>query len=247
MARKHVAASLLLEGYSPSQIAEKMGITLNSVMGYLYSQVGEGRIRRSDILFSLDEEVRQIAEAEIARKGTTVYARLIQGIRRRVECDPEDIRIYLSLRDSRASLGDMYEFIRDIEVTLHRLIRDVLVAAYGARWWWDGIPVQTRKECVAIREEDPDPSDPYCYTTLGQLAGIIDKQWGLFAKALPKRVAQHRGKLIARLRQLNQIRNRVMHPVRYSNPTEDDFAFVRQLAFDLEQSKWKLPDARPVG
>lgn len=60
MARKDQAARHLLAGSSPRQIANTMGISIGSVEQYLYTKVGEGTIKRSDILFSIDSDTRKL-------------------------------------------------------------------------------------------------------------------------------------------------------------------------------------------
>ena len=67
MARKHEAVRLLKTGHTPTSIAREMGISVASVMGYLYNQVGEGRIRRSDIVFAIAPDVRRAIESAIPR------------------------------------------------------------------------------------------------------------------------------------------------------------------------------------
>ena len=62
MARKHEAVSVLKRGLSPALIARGMQVSIGTVMGYLYTQVGEGAIRRSDILFAIDSEIRAAVE-----------------------------------------------------------------------------------------------------------------------------------------------------------------------------------------
>lgn len=67
MGRAEQAAELLKEGNSPSKIAQEMKISLASVKQYLYLKVGEGKIRSSDIVFSIDEEVRNKIESIISQ------------------------------------------------------------------------------------------------------------------------------------------------------------------------------------
>ena len=55
MSRRQQAVQWLVSGLSPSGIADKMGISVLSVMAYLYTEVGEGHIRRSDILYAIPE------------------------------------------------------------------------------------------------------------------------------------------------------------------------------------------------
>ena len=62
MARKHEAAEWLKKGHSPSQIAKQMKVSFSTVKGYLHNQISEGKIRRSDIVFSLDQNTRRMIE-----------------------------------------------------------------------------------------------------------------------------------------------------------------------------------------
>jgi len=241
MARRHEAVEWLRKGCSPSQIAANMGVTVATVMGYLYNQVGEGRIRRSDIVFSIDQNTRDMVEEAISQVNTTYWYDIFCKIKQSGKSvNRDDLMIYLDLRDARVALGDMYEIIRDIEVALHSALRNVLIAEYGATdWWREGIPPNIRAECAASLEMDSVPAEqPYCYTNLMHLKEILDKQWRLFSRILPQRVASDKKKLLSDLTKLNQIRNNVMHPVRGVSPTDKDFAFVRELRDYLELEGW---------
>jgi hypothetical protein len=241
MARKHEAVEWLQKGYSPSRIAEHMGVTVSTVMGYLYNQVGEGRIRRSDIVFSIGQNIRDTIERIIADTGTTYWFDIYRAIEKSGgSIDRDDLKVYLKLRDARVALGDMYEIIRDIEVTLHSVIKSALICKYGPdEWWRIGIPVDIRAECAASLERDSNPAiEPYCYTNFIHLKEILNKQWKLFSKALPKKQSSDKKKLLSGLVKLNQIRNSVMHPVRGTVLTDKDFAFMREFRDYLELESW---------
>jgi len=60
---------LLKAGHSPEEIAEALRISVNSVFGYLDRAVGEGRIRRSDIYFSLPPSRREMHSVARAALG----------------------------------------------------------------------------------------------------------------------------------------------------------------------------------
>jgi len=242
MARKHEAVEWLKKGYSPSKIAEQMGVTVSTVMGYLYNEVGEGKIRRSDILFSIDENIRDTIEHLISETGTTYWGDIYRAINRSdKQIDQDDSRIYLTLRDARLVFGDMYEIIRDIEISLYNAIKDILLLEYGPNdWWRKGIPENIRAECAAFRERDLEPAnEPYCYANFIHLKEILDKQWKVFTKTLPKKLLSEKKKLLSGLTKLNQIRNSVMHPVRGTVLTNKDFAFVRKFRDYLELEQWK--------
>jgi hypothetical protein len=46
-----------------------MQVSIGTVMGYLYNQVGEGTIRHSDILFAIDSEIRAAVETAERENG----------------------------------------------------------------------------------------------------------------------------------------------------------------------------------
>lgn len=241
MARKHEAVDLLKAGLSPSQIAEKMGINPSSVLAYLYNQVGEGKIRRSDIVFSIPKDLRQEVEGIIAQKQTDYWFTIQRSLEKNGHTvNRDDLQIYLTLRDARTALGDLYEMVRDIEVTLHKSIRAVLVKKFGEKEWWrKGIPDSIRADCAGAYEKDTEPgSEPFSYTTLINLKEILDKNWNVFLELLPKKLVSNKQDLLSRLAKLNRIRNNVMHPVRGTSPTEDDFLFVRELRDFLQLDKW---------
>ncbi|MGA3192536.1 MAG: helix-turn-helix domain-containing protein [Candidatus Bathyarchaeia archaeon] len=235
MARRHEAVEWLRKGYSPSEIAKKMNVTVSTVMNYLYNQVGEGNIRRSDIVFAMDEKKRDAIEAIISKYGTSSWHKIYRKIERTgVSMDKDDLIIYLKLRDARVAFGDMYEFIRDIEVNLHDLVKSTLLSEYSEDWWRKGVPKQIRVECATSREEDPEPaSEAYSYTTFMHLGKILENQWGIFRETLPKRLASNRREMVQRLEKLNHIRNSVMHPIKDIQLTDKEFTFVRKLRADF--------------
>src|SRR5437588_1621094 len=136
--RRREAAALLLQGLSPSQIAGRMHLPLGAVMNYLYNQVGQGTLRRSDILFSFPEETRRSIEEAIERSGGSAgFPQVRRQLRQAgLQISRGDLEIYLNLRDSRVALGDMYELVRDIELRLHDVVRKSLIAQYGEEHWW---------------------------------------------------------------------------------------------------------------
>ncbi len=122
LGRPDQAAELLKKGKSPSKIAQEMGISTASVKQYLYIKVGEGRIRRSDIFFSMDEIIRNKIESIISQhqKYPIPYWVIYNLLKKEGEIvNKDDVQLYCELRDARVSLGDMYEDIRNIELQLH--------------------------------------------------------------------------------------------------------------------------------
>ncbi|MBA7684047.1 hypothetical protein ES703_92436 [subsurface metagenome] len=93
------------------------------------------------------------------------------------------------LGETESLLGDMYDYIREIEMILHDMIKKILKAEYKENWWHKGVPLSIRKECVARKEEDEEPvKDPYCYTTFINLSVIIERNWQIFSFVLPPKL-----------------------------------------------------------
>ena len=234
--RKQQALQLAREGLPPSAIADRMGVPFASVMAHLYGLVGEGALRRSDIVFSFDQDTRDAIEAAIEQAETTDMRVLRKALAKAdVPIAREDLAVYLTLRDARVALGDMYEMVRDVELALHDRIRGAFIAAFGEeRWWREGVPANVRAECAALYEHDPDPApEAFAYTTLIHLREILDKRWDVVAPALPREMQSNRKKLMSDLVTLNRIRNAVMHPVRQAQFTDREFLFVRGFARSL--------------
>ena len=226
------------EGNSLEEIQISLGVSLDTIIQYLNTAVGEGRIRRSDIYFAIPAEHRKLVELAIATTGSTELAKLVDvdnlvHVRQYLE-------LYLALRDARLQMGDMYEYISSIELTLHAAIQRLLSAEYGpgeTGWWRKGVPPIIRKACASTREDDEEPAaDMYNYTTFIHLKDIMDKQWLLFVGHLPKGL--HKSEFLDSLIRLNTIRNRVMHPVKAVKLTEDDFEFVRRFHTTYKPKSW---------
>jgi hypothetical protein len=203
MGRPQDVAKLVRSGSTPAEIARTLGVSEATVVGYLHRAIGEGALRRSDVYFSVARE-------------------------RRVS-DPTLKNWY---SDPCHALGDMYEDLRGIEIAIHGIIRNALVAQYGDGengWWRNGIPENVRVKCQERRERDPaEPTDAFCYSDLIDLDAIIEHEWSLLQDLFPQ-YRSNRKQLSKDLRRLNQVRNKVMHPVRNWIPTEEDFDFARQM------------------
>jgi hypothetical protein len=213
-----------------------MGTSTAAVMQYLALKIGEGELRRSDIAFSLPHELRTVIEQAIQETNSLQPSIISRHLRKHgVIANRLDIGVYIQYRRARVVLGDMYELLRAVEVRLHTFIRQAFMSEYGEEQWWrSGVPDNIRAECAALLEKDPEPADePYCYTHLISLREILDKRWPVLSKYMPVHLLNSKKDLLERLRRLNRIRNAVMHPVRNSVLTEDDFEFVRDLDRDL--------------
>jgi len=247
MSKRDHACSLLKQGNSPSEIARLLRVRTSDVLHDLWSKIGEGELRRSDIAFSLKRDVRQAIEQVVARKKTSSPAQIARELEKRgMRCDRFDIRVYLAYRRAPVVLGEMYEIVRSVEVRLHLFVKALFIHEFGEEEWWrSGVPDNIRAECAALREKDPDPApEPYNYTHLIALREILDRKWAIVSRYLPAAAAQNKKELLERLLQLNRIRNNVMHPVRGGLLTEDEFEFVYNLEADL--GSLAVPESRPV-
>lgn len=236
MLRKDQAAYLLRQGLPPSEIARQMGTSTAAIMQYLALKIGEGELRRSDVAFSLPHELRTVIEEAIEETKSLRPTVISRHLRKHgVIANRLDIGVYVQYRRARVVLGDMYELLRAVEVRLHTFVKQAFILEYGAEQWWrGGVPDNIRAECAALLEKDPEPADePYCYTHLISLREIFDKRWPVLTKYMPSHLLNSKKELLERLRRLNRIRNAVMHPVRNSVLTENDFEFVRDLDRDL--------------
>jgi hypothetical protein len=234
MGRPEECAELLKQGLLPSAISNKLGIAESSAIGYCQRAVAQYPILRTQALKAIDahfdgtfetmlEEQEDIATRQLTRRlnaaGFTVSSR--------------DVDFYRSLRGSLIDVGLMYDLIAEIELALHRTIKEVLIQEHGPAyddWWRKGMPQNVRVECVSRREQDSErPADPYSYTTFVNLVEIMEKKWALLARVRPQEFGNDKSDLLRMLRRLNSLRNRIMHPVRCRPLTPADFDVARAL------------------
>jgi predicted transcriptional regulator len=129
MLRKEEAETLVRQGFTPSEIALKMLVSVATVVQYLRLRVGEGALRLSDIYYFLPEKKRQVVELLIKRQNgqgdsdtPTEIAFLLTG---------DDISFYKSLRTRSTFAGDLYEHISEAEISVHDLVWKTLRVHFG--------------------------------------------------------------------------------------------------------------------
>lgn len=216
MSKRDDALELLNAGLDPVAIALRQNVSLKTILSYLNEMIGGGRLRRSDVLFSLSKE------------------------RRNSPRSADDAFIVTQYGSAANAFGDMYEDLRLVEVTLHSRIREALQKEFGETedgWWRKGLPLNLRKKLVDRREEDDDTAcHAYEYTDIVDLAAILEKNWNTIATKVVGSLHDKRTTL-SDLHDLNRIRRKVMHPVRSSLPAEEDFEFTRRMRrrFQIER------------
>lgn len=242
--KKNEVMLLFKQGYSPKDITNKLDrVSFIKVMDYLFIQVGEGNIRRSDIWFSINHNIRDAMEKYFMAIDNNDKSSKLMELGEIYLTHPEEFKLYNKLRSARVAHGDMYELISEIELLLHRAIKSTLIKKYGPEefeWWRKGVPKSVRSKCAKLYEEDDDfAREPYCYTNFIDFKNIFQKQWGEFEKVLPKHIVRDKKEFFSKLVTINQVRNRVMHPIKGYDFTPKDFAFVYEFNATLNINNWQ--------
>jgi hypothetical protein len=244
--QKEKVLSLFKQGNSPKEIAEKISrISFKRVLDYLYIHAGEGNIRRSDIWFSINHTIRETIEKYKSEEKEVQKNKLFDECVVLLHIHPDDFRLYIKLRNARVAHGDLYELISDIELLLHRAIKNLLIKEYGKKEWWrKGVPKSVRTKCAASYEEDDDDpaKEAYCYTNLIDIKTIFEKRWKEFEKYLPKKILGDSKSFLSNLVKINHIRNRVMHPIKGHDFTPKDFDSVHEFHASIKKEKWQDKD-----
>jgi hypothetical protein len=228
MARYEEAANLLKVGKSPLAIGQEMGISIDTVKQYLYRAVGEGLLSRSQLAFSVGANTTSFIDVamETEKLPSRLHLRLFLKKAKFSQDRIEEALIYF---DGRKRLpADLFELLCQIERLLHSTIKSELMSVEGEDGWWQELPEKVRIECVTRKEKDPEPVDPYSYTYFIHLKEIFEKKWSVLKEMLPDEMANNRQRFLSDLMMLNGIRNNVMHPIRYYNPSRDDFSFLQR-------------------
>lgn len=244
MGRPSEASTLLKDGKDLVEIAQIMGVSVASTIDYLYREVGRGVIKRSDVFFAIPLETRRVIDVVLVQLQTEDN-HIVRAHLHKVphKLDSTLVNVCLELRDARVSRGDMYEYIADIELTLHGQIKRALIAAHGdtEKGWWRAVPLNVRQNCASRREEDEEPLEPYRYTQFIDLSRILDKNWGVFSQVLPRAISGDKRRFLDDdLLRLNRIRNSVMHPVKEIPLAEEDFLAVKRFRDDIQYSQWRM-------
>jgi hypothetical protein len=231
MPSRHDATALLRQRCSLEEISHRLREPIGKVIQDLRLQAGEGEIRLSEIFFAISPDKRDRLEALIQQAGTSSPGKL-QKLPEARGFEWHELDLYCRLRDPSIFRGDLYEYLADTEVALHRSVREVLIAEFGPderQWWRQGIPLAIRTKCAEIQQVDENPvGDLFAYTTLIQLSEIIDRNWKIFQPRLPSQLANDKKRLLREFARLNSLRNAVMHPVKGLKWEREDFEFVRE-------------------
>jgi hypothetical protein len=241
-------ANQIVELVRPSVISQNLGIPPVELAPILAQAVMLGYIRKSDILFTFPQSLRDALKRSNPGKNLATFKHLLPILKEMdgIEDDTDECeaRYLWAFTKQRVVYSDLYEMLSTIEITLHERIRHCLGKGFWRRddaLGSKGVPLSVRKSCVARQEEDDNPSsEPYSYTTLIDLKDIIEANWDIFSKRLPISATKDRKKLSSNFNKLNSIRNKVMHPVRLDeSPGESEYRFVLQMHNTLVLSQWR--------
>jgi hypothetical protein len=254
---------LLSEGLRPLTIATACKTSIGLVTQELTKAIDGKRVQRSQVLATLDKQLQdQIAVYVPAWKKNpgTFSPQFIHTMLKDTNPDDfdlsiEEVRLYLLCFGKGFKSGQLYESLCEIERTLHTKIRLILIRKHGIEetgWWRKGVPEKVRLACVNLCETDADFSGnpPYSYTTLIHLKDIIEHNRTLFEHTLPVVPPSKKPDMKAvssELAKLNKIRNKVMHPIGASPPTEEDFFFVNKMQATFDLTKWRCEDKERYG
>ncbi|PAU95372.1 hypothetical protein CK503_04035 [Aliifodinibius salipaludis] len=216
------------DGDSPTEICKKFECTMVALRRSVNEAIGEGTLKRSDLYFSIPEEVRSYV-SKLHDDGTNIHEIQLKMTKKGLDADY--IELFNSLDSEDKFYGDMYEYIREIEITLHNFIKFELIKEFGKGEmnWWREIPKNIRKSCAVRREEDSNPTDFYNYTYIIDLKKIVSSHWSLFTRSLPKEWASNKNEFKRSLNKLNTIRNSVMHPIKGREWSMKDLEFIRKI------------------
>jgi hypothetical protein len=118
------AEALIKRGFTPSEAASQMAVTVASVVQYLRLRVGEGALRLSEIYFYLPAKKRKVIEVELKKHD----AKTISDASLEADFRPtaDDITFYKGLRTRSTFAGDLYEYVSEAEIALHDLVSKAL-------------------------------------------------------------------------------------------------------------------------
>jgi hypothetical protein len=216
---------LLRAGRSPADAAGELNLPISTVFEHCDRFVVAGTIRRADLLYSIPKERREAVAVVFNQKplDSSVDRRLLDL----------DCKTVVRYGLGNPLLGDLYEYLRRIEVTLHEKVLALLAEVYGeANWWACTVPERTRFVAEERKRRDRQPSLRLeQYLSMQDLAQIVDSEWPRLQAAFPDGAAKQR--VIAYLARLVTIRNWVMHPTRGVTPRHEDVIFTRDAGLSL--------------
>jgi len=127
--------------------------------------------------------------------------------------------------------------IRRLEVLLYRLVHGTLQKEYQADWWFEGVPDSIRRTAADLHEASRGVVPKEYGLRFVDLKEIISKQWRLFS-FVADLAKEDKKTFESTMKQLNDIRNRLCHPLRLlvQPITDQDAEFVFKTLTLLEKA-----------
>ena len=125
-----------------------------------------------------------------------------------------------------------YKLIWITETRLHRFIATVLSKSTEGQWW-TAFPDDLQTKCLERRQQDENKSPLESYIYLLDFGDIIKHNKDLFSDAFDRLRIEYkepRAVFYPKLREMNGIRNHVMHPLRRLTPSHHDLENLERFA-----------------
>lgn len=131
--------------------------------------------------------------------------------------------------------------MRQFEITLYQIVQQILQREHKAQWWFQGIPKAIRFKASELNEESCGVIPREYGLMFVDLKEIITKEWRLFSWLADDR-KEDKKTFENTLLRLNDIRNRLCHPLRLivQPITDEDADFVGDRLTTLSQSARRL-------
>ena len=168
-----------------------------------------------ELFYSIEQYPAAKVEFEIVLENTqdTEPAKYYLGEIRRFEAGntlPKKLEEVRTMVNNPILLN--HALIEWLENALRDLIQEVLSRKYGEEWWWEGVDINTRKECAERKQEaqlkEERKLSELLFIDFHTYAEIIEKKKKIFTPILGKTEIDE---LINRLKKLIPIRNAIMH------------------------------------
>jgi len=153
--------------------------------------------------------------------------------------------------DMIGGLSAGYSQVAEIEITLFRFIIRRLISEYGdgelntsPEWWTKGVKQTIREQCAQRAEADDNRYERWRYLDLISLKQIVENKWAILGPAFeanPK--FPGKAQLLKSFHNLNELRNKVMHPVKTNGIEAEDFELLAGFLRLLDSLSFQPEDA----
>ena len=198
----------------------------------------------NQIDFYLMELVKEAEEISPERKARA------EELRQEIKAWTESLGIpTLVNKEGQRTQEDMSQYLRayaivwQIETILHSFSGLILSEEHGDNWW-SAFPLELQKRCLERAYEDGNQVSLSNYIDILQFSEIIKKNKRAFEPAFNSVHSKGEGPIYREisvfhneLKNVSQIRNKIMHPLKRLTPTEEEITtldefldFVQKLA-----------------